>query len=227
MSEHLTLKPIRSELQYRGNYRDNAFELLITPVLLYRSLLKHLGQFGAALQSIKWEAHNVADSHVSCGLVEMNVLIRVRIDRMEIEFWRLQEIGADVANRIMLATWAAVREANNSVEIASHVVDTIVVAKIQGETCSALMNRYVKTPDALGIVDLGIAFYARPVQKNEGWTNVILERVFKQDDQVQLKMVMGIDSGAVALDALAGHVDFLMTTTLDKLGLRLGRDDQK
>src|SRR5438105_4076229 len=121
MSDHLTLKPIRSELQYRGNYRDNAYEFLITPVPLYRSLLKHLGQFGATLQSVKWEGQTVADSHVSCGLVEMNVLIRVRIDRLEIEFWRTQEIGAGVANRIMLATWAAIREANSSVAIASHV----------------------------------------------------------------------------------------------------------
>jgi len=91
-AEHVTLKPIRSELHYRGEIiANNAFELLTTLVLLYRSLLKQLGQFGATLQSIKWESPTLADSHVVCGLVDMNVAVRVRIDRIEIDFWRLHD----------------------------------------------------------------------------------------------------------------------------------------
>src|SRR5260370_16773545 len=178
-AEQVTLQPIRSELHYRRNSRDNAFELLTGLAPLYRSLLKQLGQFGATLQSLKWESPTLADSHVSCSLVEMNVAIRVRIDRIEIDFWRLHESSKDIASRIVLATWAAVREANGSVETTAHGLDISIVAEIQGETCSTLMSRYVKPPDAVGIVDLGLAFYTRPVQKDHRWINVVLERAFR------------------------------------------------
>jgi hypothetical protein len=224
--EHVTLKPIRAELHYRGNYRDNAFELLTAPVQLYRSLLKQLGQFGASLQSIKWESPSLADSHVVCGLAEMNVAIRVRIDRIEIDFWRLHESGTEIASRIVLATWAAVREADISVETVTHVVDIIVIAEVPGD-CSSLMSRYVKSPDAVGTLDFGVAFYSRPVQKNQKWINVILERVFKEDRQLLVKVVMGLDSQEVTVDSLAVDVESYMTATLDKLGLRFGTDNQK
>jgi len=69
------------------------------PVPLYKSLVKHLGQFGGALQNLSFESLTLANTHISCGLPELNVAIRVRIDRVEIDFWRLHEISADVAHR--------------------------------------------------------------------------------------------------------------------------------
>jgi len=62
---------------------------------------------------------------------------------------------------------------------------------------------------AVGIVDLGVAFYTRPVQKNQKWINVILERVFKEDRQLLVKVVMGLDSAEVTLDSLAVDVGIL------------------
>lgn len=225
--EHALLKPIRSELHYRGVYGDNAFELLGAPVPLYRSLVTHLGPFGVTLQNLKFESSGLADSHVSCGLPELNVGIRVRVDRVEIDFWRLHEIGADSADRIVLATWTAVREASDSVGIASHFVDLIMIAEILGGNCSALMNRYVMPPEQLGVVDTGVAFYSRPVEKDQQWVDVVLDRVFGQDSQLFVKVTMGFSAAEVAIDALALHVGTITNTTLDRVGLQLGTDGPK
>lgn len=223
--EQASLKLIRSELHYRGAYNDNAFELLGGPVPLYRNLVKHLEPFGVTLQNLKLESPNLADSHVSCGLLELNVGIRVRVDRLEVDFWRLHEIGANSANRIVLATWTAVREASDLVGIASHFVDLIMIAEILGENCPALMNRYVRPPEELGVVDTGVAFYSRPVEKDQQWVNVVLDRVFGQDSQLFVKVTMGFNAAEVALDALAPHVEAITDTTLVRVGLRFKTGD--
>lgn len=223
----IEIKPIRSELHYRGNYRDNAFDLLTAPAALYKSLLKHLGQFGAILQNIKWEAPSLADSHVSCSLPEMGVAIRVRIDRAEIDFWRFQESSTEIASRIVLGTWAAIGEVNPSIGISAHTTDISIIGAIEGETCLALMKRYVRTPEALGVVDLGVAFYDRPIQGKGMWVNVVLDRVFGQDHQLIVKLTLGIGGDEVALDNLAIEMESFMTATLDKIGLRFAADDRK
>ena len=56
----MILKPIRSELHYRGAFGESAFELLEPPVPLYKSLVKHLGQFGGALQNLSFESLTLA-----------------------------------------------------------------------------------------------------------------------------------------------------------------------
>lgn len=93
--ENRVLKSLRSEVHYRGNYAENAFALLAAPTPLYRSLLKHLSVFGATLQNFKIETPSLADSHVSCTLLDLNTAIRARLDRFEIDCWRLHEIGTD------------------------------------------------------------------------------------------------------------------------------------
>lgn len=225
--EKMILKPIRSELHYRGAFGESAFELLEPPVPLYKSLVKHLGQFGGALQNLSFESLTLANTHISCGLPELNVAIRVRIDRVEIDFWRLHEISADVAHRIVLATLAAVREADDTVDVASHFVDIAAIAETQGVDCAALMSRYVVAPEPLGVVDTGVGFYSRPVQEGQRWVNLVLDRVFGHDDQVSVKVTMGIPAVEAALDALAVYVDNLINATLDRVGLQFATDHKK
>ncbi|MCX6621376.1 MAG: hypothetical protein NTY38_09900 [Acidobacteria bacterium] len=225
--EKMTLRRIRSELHYRGGYGDIAFELLSAPAPLYKALVKHLGQFGGNLQNLSSESPSLADTHVSCRLPELNVVIRVRIDRVELDFWKLHEMSADIAHRIVLATWAAVREADNSVDVASHFVDLAAIAETEGANCAALMSRYLMTPEALGAVDTGVGFYSRPVQEGHPWVNLVLDRVFGHDDQVSVKVTMGFSAAEAALDTLAVYVDNIAKITLDKVGLQFATDHQK
>jgi hypothetical protein len=223
-AENHVLKSIRSEFHYRGTYTDNAFGLLAAPVPLYRSLLKHLRLFGATLQNFRLETQNLADSHIVVVLPDLNTTIRIRLDRFELDCWKLQEIGTETAHRIALATWAAVREADDSMQLSGHMVDLNIFAEIQGRTYRDLMAQYVKTPEELGVMDLGVAFYTPPVQKNEPWINIVLDRVFRQDDQVWIKISIGSDAATVTLSDLALNVENKTIGALGNLGLHFAKE---
>jgi hypothetical protein len=63
--KNLTLKPLRSNVHYRGNFKENAWGTADRTSPLYRSMLKHLGPFGATLQSFKIDTASLADANVS------------------------------------------------------------------------------------------------------------------------------------------------------------------
>ena len=227
-TKDLVLKSLRSDVHYRGNYTENAFELLAAPTPLYRSLLKHLGVFGATFQNFKVETPSLADSHISCSLPDLNTAIRIRLDRFEIDCWRLHEIGTETAHRIVLAGWAAIHEADAAMKVMAHVVDLNILAEVRGGTAADVLRQYVQTPDPLGVMDVGVAFYTRPIQKNEEpWINIVLDRVFREDSQLVIKTTVGCDAAAVPLDSIALAVENQTNRTLDGLGLHFVTDDKK
>ena len=57
--------------------------------------------------------------------------------------------------------------------------------------------------------------------------HVILDRVYGQDQQVFVKLVIGLDAVEVSLDKLVTEVQACMMSTFDSIGLRFGTDDQK
>ena len=223
----LALKSLRSEVHYRGNYAENAFDLLAAPTPLYKSLLKQLGDFGANLQDLKVETPTLADTHINCSLPDLSTSIRVRLDRLEIDCWRLNEIGTETAERIVLKGWAAIREADATLQLLSHRVDVNVLAEVQNGTAADVLGHYVRTPEPLNAMDLGVAFYSRPIQRNEDlWTNIVLDRVFKEDRQLTIKMTVGCDAAMEPLDRLASTVLSQIGRALGGLGLHFIVDDQ-
>lgn len=219
-TENLVLQPLQSEIHYQGGYAENPFALLAAPAPLYQSLLKHLGVLGATLRNLKIETPNFADSHISCTLADLHTEIRVRLDRFDVDCWKTHEIGAETAERIVLATWTAIHEADDSIKLVSHKVDLNILAEIQGGTCWDLLAQYVRTPQPLGIMDLGVAFYTRPIQNNqEPWINIVPDRVFRQDNRILIKLTVGYDAGAVPIEKLAVAMDGQTNHILDGLGV--------
>lgn len=226
-AENLKLKTVRSEVHYRGNYSENAFGLLASPTALYRSLLKHLNVFGATLQNFKVETPSLAETHLSCVLLDISTAIRVRLDRFELDFWKFHELGTETTNRIAVSTWTAIRDADDSLHLTAHAVDLNILAEVEGGTSADLISRYVRTPEVLGAMDLGVAFYTPPVQSNaEPWINIVIDRVFRQDKQVLIKLTVGFDANAVPLETFALEVDRYTTTILDRLGLYFATGEQ-
>ena len=226
----LVLKSLRSDVHYRGKYAENAFDLLAAPTPLYKSLLKQLGVFGANLQDLKVETPTLADTHINCGLPDLGTSIRIRLDRLEIDCWRLNEIGTETAERIVLGGWAAIHEADATLRLLSHMVDVNVLAEVQNGTAADVLSHYVRTPEPLellGAMDIGVAFYSRPIQNNEDvWINIVLDRVFKEDRQLTIKITVGCDAAMEPLDRLASTVSSHIGRALDGLGLHFIGDDQ-
>ena len=220
--DYLTLKPLRSELHFRANFKENAWGLLTAPVPLYRGMLKHLGPFGATLQSLRIETASLADAHVSCTLLDLNTAIRVRLDRVEYDCWKLHEVGAEAAQQVLRATWAAIHEADDSIQLRAHIVDLNIVAEVVGSTSAQLLSRYVRIPVALGTMDAGVAFYTPPIDSaDETWVKLVLDRMFKEDDHILIKTTVGCAASRVPLESIAQTVEGQLARVLDGIGLHL------
>jgi len=185
-------------------------------------MLKHLGPFGATLQSFKIETAGLADANVSCTLPGLNTAIRIRLDRFEYDCWKLNEVGGEGAQRILCAIWGAIHEADDSIELATRVVDLNIVAEVGGTTSAGLLRRYLRIPESLGPMDAGVAFYARPIKsEGEPWINLVLDRVFKEDDHILIKTTVGCAGLEVQIDGISQAAEDQITRVLDGLGLHL------
>jgi len=70
-------------------------------------------------------------------------------------------------------------------------------------------------------MDLGVAFYTPPIQDtHQPWVNVVIDRVFRQDQQVQLKTTVGLDGGLVPPEEIASEVGKQLASMLEGLGIR-------
>src|SRR5690349_10590187 len=100
MDQAYTLAPIRSEARYRGAFAGIAFDLLATPLPLVKRLFKDLGPYGLSIRDIKLETPTLGDAHLDCVLNEINCVARMYLDRLEIDYLKLHEIGTEVATRV-------------------------------------------------------------------------------------------------------------------------------
>lgn len=219
---HVTLRQLRSDVLYRGNYKENAWGLFVEPVLLYRCMLKHLGPFGATLQGLRVETAELASSNVRCHLPDLDTDIRVRLDCVEYACRSLHQVGAEVAQKVLRAVWAAIHEADESIQPGAQTVDLNLVAKVAGSTSAQLLSRYVRIPEALGTMDAGVAFYAPPITSDdETWVNLVLDRVFKEEDQILIRTTVGFTASTVPVESIAQTVEGQLARVLEAIGLRL------
>ena len=85
--ETILLRPVRSNVQYQGVFGDINFELLASPIPLYRNLLKRLGKYGVTLQNLKVDFSTLGEANVNCTLLELSTNIAIRLDRIEINWF--------------------------------------------------------------------------------------------------------------------------------------------
>jgi hypothetical protein len=224
----ILLKSLRSEIQYQGRFSRFAFGLLAPPTALYENLLKHLARYGGTLQSLSFKAEqlSLADAGVNCFLTELNTIIYVRLDRLEINFFKLNEIGVETANQILLASWAAIHEADASIAILEHVVGVTLHAQIQGASYDELIGRYVTMPPGLkDTAHAGIAFYLpEAASEGERLGNIVLDRL-AGGESLNVKLTVAFDTQQVPVELLAQRVDEYMIRTLDSLALEVEREN--
>lgn len=217
------LKPTRSDVLYQGQFAELIFETLANPAPLYRNLLKHLGKYGANLSSLRFDAAVLAEATLSCSLLQLNTFVQVRLDRLEVNFLKLHEVGEEAASQILLASWAALHETQASISIAQHVITINVNTVIQGTPYDRIIKEYVVVPQTLGEnTGAGVAFYS-PEQPGTGerWGSFVLDRLEGQKDGLALKVKVIFDAGQVPFSALRERANQYLNRQLQSLGLEL------
>lgn len=223
--DKILLRPIRSDATYHGRFADLAFELLANPIPVYKNLLKHLGKYGVTLNNLKYDATMISEANISCYFLDFSAMIRVRLDRLEVSFFKLHEIGEGIAKDIILDSWTSLHEIEASIEVVEHAISINCDTQIEGAPYNTVIQRYVAIPAGLGEkTSAGVVFYPpADLATGERYGNVVLERLVGQEQGLLLKASMAFDAKQVPFDSLSQRIDDYFTKQLDQLGLKLDR----
>jgi hypothetical protein len=169
----------------------------------------------------------VTDANITCFLNQLNTISQVRLDRLEIHFSRLDEVGAEVARQILLDSWTALHEADASISIVEHGVALSVYMEIQEASYDQVLRRYVEIPSELGgISHAGVAFYlAGDSNRGEGGSAIVLDRILGQEQSLLLKVTATFDGKQIPIDGLTLELDAYLSQYLGHLGLALDRGE--
>jgi hypothetical protein len=139
-SGHLRPYPItRSAGTYVATFAEPAFALLGNPSELYTNLLRHLGPFGASIDSLSLDASSPAVAHVSCVINEF-LSVRVKATGVEVNVL-LSEVGVEGAHRFVNAAWLAVRSTDSSLKPATQTLTFQFWGRVEGESYQEIGRR--------------------------------------------------------------------------------------
>jgi len=224
----ILLKPVRADVNYQGQFADFAFETLATPAPLYRSLLKHLRQYEFTLDSLSYESHPVSETKISCYQLALSTHIWIRLNRLEIAFLKMHEVGGGIAQQILLGAWNAIQEVSPSIQAVEHRVQGNIDFQIQDATYDSLIRHYVTTPSALGEqTRAGVVFYL-PQDATVGVRggHVILDSGVAQEPHLGFRMLIILDAQQVPVNTLDARVNECLIRYLDCLGLALEQENK-
>lgn len=227
--EKTLLRPLRSDVLYQGQLKAFAWGLFSQPISLYNSLIKHVGKYGVGLKDLKYDSTTLVDANITAFLLDLNTTLRIRLDRLETNFFRLHNIGADVANQMLLDFYAAVQEADPSVEVSQHTLALTVETQVLGTTHRELMQRYFNLPTALrDKTQPGLALYfgADPDQGIQE-ASLVLDRIPAQEQGLLVKVTAKFDAQQVIIKMLGQRAEEYVTQRLSDLGLALEAEERK
>ncbi len=140
---------MRSDLVYQGRYRTLSLGLLAQAIPLYSSILKHLGKYGVGLNNLRWETAVLADTNLTIHLLDLNAMFRIRLDRLEANFFKLHEVSIEAAHRMLVDLAAVVQEVDVSLGFGQHEFNIGFDANILNTGSRDFFKRYVTLSSSL------------------------------------------------------------------------------
>jgi hypothetical protein len=219
----IQIKPTTTRVTYQGRFENFAFEALTQLFPFYENLIKHLGKYGLGLNNLQADLNVLSEANVNCSLLDLWAQVRISLESLEINFFRLHEVGTETANQILLDSWAAVHETVDSVAITEHVLIVNIDAQIQGASYNDVIRRYVTTPQELGVkAYAGVVFYLpENLANGERQGNIIIDRLAGQDQGLGLKVTAAFNNQQVPINTLSQRFSDYMTRNLESLSLAL------
>lgn len=227
--EKILLRPIRSELYYRGSFKNFAFDVLAQPIPLYKVLLKHFGKFGLALKDIRYDTVPLADANVTGFMLDLHSHVRVGLDALGASFTSLHNVGVEVAGQMVLDLHLAVREVDPSAQVAQHRVDCAITSQITNGTNQQLIERYVTAPPTLRHkAKPALIFYLDPDAEQGMQEGIVaLDRVPGKEQELLTRITAAFDAGKVPVAALRERFVTFVEQHLSDLGLELSPEERK
>ena len=213
----------RSDLTIEAAYQQPQFGLFQENRGLYTRLATRLSPHGLKLSEMKIERGNgsIGEYHLSFFLLEYLLVVRVRVDRIEIYCTQLRD---DNKNHVVAAateTLACLRETIGA-EYRVYAVTLNIHGVLENQSAKAFLGKLVVPPPAAAgpIVGHGVGYYFAGAGDRSA-SSLVLDTSALVPDGLYAKPQATWDASRVAPDELAVRAEEFVRTTLGWFGIEV------
>ena len=220
----LLLKPFLSDIHYRGQYSQVSLTLVISVFSVFEKLLSSFSVYGTSLNDFKVEGATLSDLHLTCALPKVNTTIRFYLDRMEIDFGRVHQIGEVAAIEVARRAWAIVEAADASIRFLHHEVTLDTHADLLGGSAKEFIERYVSVPPVFGEKAMSAVIFTTGSGVGGGdvqGSRVLLDRSLAKEGALYTRIYIKLDGGSVSFERVGERASQFITSTFEQLGLKM------
>src|SRR5713226_4257968 len=102
------LETLEADFQYRGNYSTPALDLIPQGISLVKNAMRRLSSFGLNLRGLRIDGATIPDTALNFSIPDLSFTARTLLDHIEVNVWKLHEVGAEAAGKLLLATWNSI-----------------------------------------------------------------------------------------------------------------------
>lgn len=221
----------RADVTIQANFAAEFWPLFHNIPAFYSALLIRLRDVGLTSNAIKTDVGDgsLGGYNVNFWLFDIRALVRIRLERLDIEFRSILQADVDLLERAVVGVLEALRSSMSSssnFEIANYWVDVQLHGEPSGIPVRGYLSRFVSdAPSGLGpLLGSGCVFYfgeqsAAPVKT----VTVDLSAAFPGKLYVRLATFF---QGSTRPEALRAAVEEHMATGLAAIGLRRVRNQR-
>jgi hypothetical protein len=213
-------KPKEGAAQYSGTFAAPAFRLFTgaTTLSFHENLFAALAPFGARIDNLKVESG--ANPSITYELFPISGMVRIALDKIEIFFYSLSQVGVERARQLAVACWGAIHSAHDGIALAKHTLTVSYQFDLGSEGYKTLLETYVNSPKSLPPgTEPGIVFYFPPTGEIEEGSSIVLDRL--SPGTLNLRVVMAVNGTKIAPEAMPDYADKHILGLIAKLGLEV------
>jgi hypothetical protein len=221
------LRPFTTQVEYQGQFSDFAFRLLANPVPIYDSFMKVFKKYGVSLRDLKFETGDFSQTNINCSLLNFNVLVRVKVEQLEVSFYRFESIGNEKAAQIVNDAWEALSRTDKGLTLSHHNVTVQMHTDLPaGLPLRAVTDRYVTTPEKFRPhAGSGVILYlGEDLPTGERGGTIVLDTSLVKQGALFVRVTGIFDAAQVPIHLIGPRMDAYLTEHLAALGLALERD---
>ena len=210
----------RSDISIQGTFESELWSLFHDVPRLYSGLLHGLRDTGITPNSIKVDNGDgsLGGYNVQFWLFDLRVLVRVRLDRFEIDFRNTVQSDIVPVDHVLVGLVDALTASTSGFRVASYLVDLHLHGDVVGVDRNEYLGRFVKNAPDLGpSLGSGCVFYFGD-QPGAPLRTVTVDQSGVVPGKVSVRLYTLLD-GSIAPGELRAVVEKEATASLAAIGL--------
>ena len=218
------LKVIHSDIHYRGQFNKTSFAFAPSVLPIFERFLTSFSVFGTSLGELRLEGGaGLPDLHLFCGLPKIGSVIRLYLNRVEMDFNRANQIGRETAIEVARRAWDIIHQVDTSIGFDRHEVTYDNHSVFVSGALKDFLDNFIRFPAVFNDKASGtvaFTFDGGIFGDDVLGGRVILERSVRPQAELFTKIDVRLN-GSLELERIGDRAISFVSTMYEHLGARL------